>query len=63
MDKSFCLLVVGIHFFFLKVTGRGENPPPEFSFHPALKWPIRMFQYILQQVHLVLHCGIKNRAP
>jgi len=46
-----------------QVTGRGENPPPEFSFHPALKWPIRMFQYILQQVHLVLHCGIKNRAP
>ena len=39
-------------FFFLKVTGRGENPPPEFH-SLALKWPIGWFNKVFTAFWMV----------
>ena len=45
--------------FFLKVTGRGENPPPEFH-SLALEWPIKWVKKFYSILILWLHCGFKG---
>ena len=49
-------------FFFLKVTGRGENPPPEFH-SLALEWPIKWVKKFYSILILWLHCGFKGSTP
>ena len=48
--------------FFLKVTGRGENPPPEFH-SLALEWPIKWVKKFYSILILWLHCGFKGSTP
>ena len=55
-------LVHFLMFFFLKVTGRGENPPPEFH-SLALEWPIKWVKKFYSILILWLHCGFKGSTP
>jgi len=45
-----------------QVTGRGENPPPEFH-SLALEWPIKWVKKFYSILILWLHCGFKGSTP